>query len=220
MADLYSMLPNHPALLPSLRDEYFADYCRNKKVLHIGACDAPFTREKLADGLLLHSRLSHSAAEVVGLDVDTDAIDYLRENGIGNIMHLDMNDINKIDFEPDVIIFGETIEHLENIRTGLSNIIAAMNENTHLLISTPNALSLLNVFNAFFRKEHCHPDHVVNFTPTTLVQCLARNNLVVEEINFTFLNRKRLSVFKQIWRKLALIFPWYSETLIVSCRLQ
>ena len=214
------MLPNNPILLPSLRDEYLADYCRNKKVLHIGACDAPFTREKLADGLLLHSKLNHSAEKVVGLDIDTDAIEYLRDNGIQDIVHLDMNDLNKIDSEPDVIIFGETIEHLENIKTGLSNIMAAMNENTHLLISTPNALSLLNVFNAFFRKEHCHPDHVVTFTPTTLVQCLDKSNLAIEEINFTFLNRKRLSVYKQIWRKLALIFPWYSETLIVSCRLK
>lgn len=214
------MLPNKPTLLPVLRDEYFSDYCTDRKVLHIGACDAPFTEQKFDDRLLLHMKLDETASELVGVDVDARSIEFLRGKGISNILEIDMNQLDTIDFEADVIIFGETIEHLDNTRNSLTNLTRAMKQNTRLLISTPNALSLLNVFNALFRTETCHPDHVVNFTPLTLAQCLAKNGLIVEALHFTFLNRMRPSGYKRVWRLIARLFPWYAETLIVSCRLK
>ena len=208
-----------PVLLPLLRDEYVVEKCSDKKVLHIGACDAPFTKEKFENNLLLHGKLIDSASELIGVDIDDQSIDFLQEKGITNILKVDMNNIETINFQPEIIVFGETIEHLDNIKNGLATLTRIMDKDSRLLISTPNALSLLNILNALLRKEHCHPDHVVNFTPKTLEQCLLRSNLAVDELNFSFLNRKRFSVYKRIWRKFAVVFPWYSETLVVSCKL-
>ena len=208
-----------PVLLPLLRDEYFAEKCNAKKVLHIGACDSPFTREKFDNNLLLHGKLMDSASELIGVDIDDQSIEFLNDKGITNIQKVDMNNIESIDFQPQVIVFGETIEHLDNIKNGLTTLTRIMDKDSRLLISTPNAFSLLNIVNALLRKEHCHPDHVVNFTPRTLEQCLLKSNLEVDALSFTFLNRSRLSVYKRFWRKLAILFPWYAETLVVSCRL-
>gem|GEM_PF-5419577 len=37
----------YPKNFSESRNKTILDYCINKKVLHIGACDAPFTEEKL-----------------------------------------------------------------------------------------------------------------------------------------------------------------------------
>lgn len=220
LSTLPSMPIAKPTLLSLLRDEYLLEKCSGKKVLHIGACDAPFTKEKFENKLLLHNKLADSAAELIGVDVDDQSIKFLQEKGITNILKIDMNHIETINFQPEVIVFGETIEHLDNIKNGLTTLTRVMGKDSRLLISTPNAFSLLNFVNALLRKEHCHPDHVVNFTPKTLEQCLLRSELEVEELNFTFLNRHRFSVYKKVWRKIAMLAPWYAETLVVSCKLQ
>ena len=53
------------------RDAVILAKCAGRRVLHIGAADAPYTREKLEAGSLLHPRIEEVAAEGVGVDVDT-----------------------------------------------------------------------------------------------------------------------------------------------------
>ena len=52
-----------------------------------------------------------------------------------------MNKFEELDYVPDVIIFGEVIEHLMNLETALTNLKKVMSKDTLLIISTPNCFS-------------------------------------------------------------------------------
>ena len=208
----------NPIFLPN-RDDYFEKVCLNKKALHVGACDAPYTVQKHLQGLLLHERLDKICSTIIGIDIDQQAVDIMKDLGYSNIVSLDMNEIHELDFCPDVIVIGETIEHLTNIEIALTNIKKIMTDKCQLLISTPNAFYLLNFFNALKMQENTHEDHKHYFSPQTLIQLLAANKLEVQEIIFTFLGRKTESFKKKIVKRIVKRFPMLAETLVLNCKL-
>ncbi|TKJ35967.1 MAG: hypothetical protein CEE38_13235 [Planctomycetes bacterium B3_Pla] len=202
------------------RDDYFERICANKKVLHIGACDAPYTLKKHEQGLLLHEKLNRVCSEIIGVDIDDKAICIMEGLGYKDIVRFDMNRINELDFVPDVIVFGETIEHLMNTEVALTNIKKIMSENCKLLISTPNAFYLNNFFHALKNQENAHEDHKHYFTPQTLKQLLEANRLHAEKVIFTFLNRESESFKNKMVKRLTRHFPMLAETLVFQCKLQ
>jgi len=198
------------------RDEKILNSSMSKCVLHIGACDSPFTKEKYTKNLLLHSKLNSVTDAVLGVDIDKLAINEMRNLGFDNVMYFDMNDLSDLDYAPDIIVFGETIEHLGNLDNALENIKKIMGHKTELLISTPNAFYIENFKNALFLKENTHPDHVVNFSPQTLKQLLEKSDFEVNWIVGTFLNRESENFSKAIIRVFCRLFPMFSETLLTS----
>src|SRR6187549_2683007 len=52
------------------RVDYLLQYCQDKRVLHIGFTDHPFTSERLASGELLHQRLKQVTSGLAGVDLD------------------------------------------------------------------------------------------------------------------------------------------------------
>jgi len=210
------------------RDKYILELCSGKKVLHIGASDWPFTEEKLERGSLLYARIGEVASKQLGIDLDREASTLLNSKNITNseILVRDMNELQDLDFEPEVIIFGETLEHLMNLETALSSMKKVIAEHTLLVISVPNAFFFMNFIYAFFRKEHQHPDHSVAFTYKTLTQLLGKNKLAVEEFRFTFLDSSAQTEYLNwkgkimyvIVRFFARISPVYAETLMVVAK--
>lgn len=198
----------------STRDEAIVALCKGKKVLHIGATDAPYTKPKLEDGLLLHAKIGSVSEDVLGIDIDQEAIDFLKEKGMDNIIHFDMNKLEALDYKPDVIIFGETIEHLMNQELAISNLKQIMSNHTILVVSTPNALWLNKIIDTLLQTEHQHPDHKVVFSLATLKNLFEANELVVKEMHYTFLNRKRTGVTKRFKKIFCKMFPGFSETLL------
>lgn len=201
------------------RDDYFERVCANKKVLHIGACDAPYTLKKHEQGLLLHEKLDKICSEIIGIDIDDKAVRIMNDLGYKNIICFDMNKVNELDFVPNIIVFGETIEHLMNTEVALRNIRKIMDENCELLISTPNAFYLNNFFHALKKQENAHGDHKHHFTPQTLKQLLEANRLHTEKVIFTFLNREPESLKRKLAKKFIRYFPMLAETLIFRCKL-
>jgi len=51
-----------------------------------------------------------------------------------------------------------------NLEIALTNLKKVMNENTLLIISTPNAFYIQNFVHAFFGFEYMHEDHKVLFS--------------------------------------------------------
>ena len=202
------------------RDDYFVEVCANRKVLHIGACDAPYTLEKHRQGLLLHDKLIRVCREIVGIDVDCEAIRIMSDLGYKNVLCVDLNKANEIDFVPEVIVFGETIEHLMNLEVALTGIKKIMNKDCELLISTPNAFCLYNFYLAIKNQEAVNEDHKHYFSPQTLKQLLEANNLSSEEIIFTFLPREKESFTKKLSKKFIRYFPMLAETLVFRCKLK
>ena len=198
----------------STRDEAIVALCKGKKVLHIGATDAPYAKQKLEAGLLLHQKINDVAKDVLGIDIDEEAISFLKEKGIDNIIPYDMNRLKTLEYDPDIIIFGETIEHLMNLELAISNLKQIMSEHTSLIVSTPNALWINKVIDTLLQSEHQHPDHKVVFSLATLKNLFEANNLSVEEIYYTFLNRKYNGVTKRFKKIFCGMFPGFSETLL------
>lgn len=203
----------------SSRDEHVLSVCEEKSVLHIGACDSPYTQRKLNENLLLHVKLSGVAENLLGIDIDEKAIEYLNAEGINDVCFFDMNRLGDLDFVPDVIILGETIEHFVNFESVFENIKRIMKPHTRLLISTPNAYYISNFKNSLLGFESNHPEHTAAFTPRTLEYMLEVNGLKVEERVATFLNRKKERINKKLKKKALSRFPLLCETLLYSCKL-
>ncbi len=206
------------------RDDYIVEKCKGKKVLHIGATDAPFTEEKFNKGTLLYSKIATVASEQLGVDLDRKSADFLNEKKLPNsrIEILNLDNIANFDFNPEVIIFGETLEHLMNLQTALYNIKKAMNENTELIISVPNATNFLSFIFAVLGLEMQHQDHKVAFTYKTLTQLLHFNDFEIEEVKFTWLieNMKILNwkgkLVYGICFPVSRIFPLFSGNIMVK----
>ena len=66
------------------REAKILDQCKGKKVLHIGACDWPYTKDKLGNNNLLYQNIDRVCDEQLGVDLDKDSIKYLNELNIFN----------------------------------------------------------------------------------------------------------------------------------------
>ncbi|HBS41511.1 MAG TPA: hypothetical protein DEA26_02435 [Oceanospirillales bacterium] len=200
------------------RDEYLIRLCAAKNVLHIGACDAPYTRSKKETGLLLHEKISAVANEVVGIDIDQEAIALMQSYGFDNVIHFDMNCLDELSFRPDVVIFGETIEHLKDFSSTFGNIRKVMQDNAVLVITTPNAFYFSNFIKALKGYESNHPEHTVFFSPRTLDYMLSSSGFEVTQRTFSFLDRKKERWPMRLKKTLLMRFPLLCETLIYECR--
>jgi hypothetical protein len=75
----------------------------------------------------------------------------------------------------DLVIAGEVIEHLDDPGGFLAGLHPLVGEGGRLVVTTPNAYGLLNVFASLAGREVNHPDHVVMFTWRTLTTLLCRH---------------------------------------------
>lgn len=200
------------------RDEVILRACRGKRVVHIGACDSPYTMQKMSDGLLLHARLLDVASDVVGVDVDREAIQILEQQGIRDIVHADCREPTEIMGSADVVVLGETIEHVGDPGELILQMKLTMRPDALLIISTPNLYSLSFQLMVLRGSESFHDDHVVGFSMGLLVRLLRSCGFSATETVFTFLPRNSVSRRQMIWRKLGRLRPGWAETLLVIAK--
>lgn len=199
------------------RDDIILKYCRGKRVLHIGAADSPYTKSKYLNGTLLHKRLDGVAQELYGIDLDADAANWLNDKGLPKILTVDMNAAIDFKFEPDVIIFGETIEHVMNIGTCIETLKKWMKPSTKLLISTPNCYHLWFTSMVLRNYEDIHEDHKVGFSYGLLYQLLKSQGLKISDFYFTFLPREKYPWWRHLWYRLSTFRHGLAETLLAVC---
>ena len=203
------------------RDDEIIKRCRGKRVLHIGATDSPYTKDKFLEGMLLHTRIMSVAEDVQGWDIDQESIDYLASKNINNIECSDMNDAKASNYKPNLIVFGEIIEHVQNLKIALKSLENSMDDSTELIITTPNLFSLSGFLQVIRKnQELIHPDHKVGFTYALLRQLLEDNNFKLEDFGFTFLHRKKLKWTKKITKLFCRLRPGLSETLFAVIKLK
>lgn len=97
---------------------------------------------------------------------------------------MDMNTFSDLDYEPDVIIFGEVIEHLMNLETAFTNLKKVMKKDTLLIISTPNSYCYEGILWNIFWRESFHEDHKVYFSYGMLSNLLRHNGIQVVDAYF------------------------------------
>ncbi len=208
----------YPKKYTSSRNDIILKYCKWKKILHIWACDSPYTKDKYnwIGWSLLYKEIDKVCKQQLWIDLDTESIEFLnskwKEFKNSKIKYMDMNKIKSINYVPDIIIFWEVIEHLMNIEIALSNIKKVMTKKTLLIISTPNCFSFPNFINAFFWFEQMHEDHKVFFSYWYLKNLLNFNDLIEYDFYFTRLNLKsKLNIFGKIEKIITKTMIFFSK---------
>lgn len=197
------------------RTRFIVEMSKRKRTLHVGACDAPFTKRKFLENNLLHQHLSRTTSTLLGIDIDNDSINYLKDNGISNIQYFNIEEYGKLDFNAEIVIFGETIEHLMNVNNSLLSIAELMQKGSKIIITTPNVFYVKNVINCMRGFEICHPDHKVGFTPYTLTAMLEHSGFKCQEVNFSFIDRPERPFSSYMFKAISTAFPLLAENLIV-----
>lgn len=212
------------------RDDKVIQLCKGKKVLHIWACDSPYTKEKFNNNILgnfLYKEIDKVCKEQVWIDLDQEAVDFLNLHSStfnnSKVIYCDMNKLDTIDYTPDIIIFWDVIEHLMNLEIALSNIKKVMDNNTLLVISTPNAYSFDAIIWNLLWKEFFHSDHKMTFTYWLLKNLLKYNNLKVTGFYFTKLSHESNKIQSKILSFISTkiiyyIFPRFYETLLITAK--
>lgn len=168
------------------REEYVMQHCAGKKVLHIGCVDWPFTEVKFKSGTLLHLKVARVASRIAGLDASEEGIAWLRTQGMDNIYLGDAAKIPEIlsiiSFTPEIILAGELLEHLLQPADFLRGIVQTLRSDAEIIISVPNAFSILSIANMVLGREKVHSDHVAYYSYRTILELMRRTGFTLIEI--------------------------------------
>lgn len=198
-----------------------------RRVIHIGAVDhLEGLDRKIEKGNWLHKHLSDSAQRCVGIDINREGIDYLKERY--NIEDLYCADITADtlsflgDEKWDVVMLPDVLEHVPDVFSFLKAIhdkLAGRCET--FVITVPNAFCLRNIKNAMFKGvEKINTDHRYWFTPYTLAKLLTGAGFVDIEVHYVIRNPLRNpnavgNIFKRKF------LEWNSclrDTIILNCK--
>lgn len=137
--------------------KYCEDLCRDKKVLHIGCSDYPFSNPSST----LHASLSKIAKELHGCDVN--GIEELRSY----IPGVYFNSIDDVKDGYDVILVPNIIEHLINPGIFIEALFKIPFKQMFVLVPNYRIWEQAKYENGAFL-ERIHPDHYAWYSPYTL----------------------------------------------------
>lgn len=202
------------------RVSHIQDLCKDKKVLHLGATDAPETIDAVKNNRLLHLKIKEVSSSLVGLDINAEMIKWLSQNQqIDNIRYGNIEfteDYPQEDF--DIVVAGEIFEHLSNQGKALDAIKATITPTTKLIITVPNAYSLKGFIRAVTKEELIHPDHTLHHSPYTLKSLLKRHGFIIQSY-FSYVNGGQ-GLAANIANYFLKSFPQLAEGIGVICTLK
>jgi 2-polyprenyl-3-methyl-5-hydroxy-6-metoxy-1,4-benzoquinol methylase len=216
-----------PLKLVEDRIDFVIANCAGKCVLHLGCAASGVTAESLRDGTLLHLRLREVAKRVIGMDLDGTSLTLMRAHGIPDLIEWDVERLAEWKSEEpiDVVMLGETLEHLSNPGLCLRGVSALLgHSDATLLLTVPNAFSLRRLIPmAVQRRELVMPDHTAYFSPSTLTAILGRYQLTVEQLlMYSDIDRatsRSKRFLKHVWNATLLrAMPQLAEGLIVIAK--
>lgn len=186
----YIHLPRAP--LVQGRQEFILTRARGKRVLHLGCVDRGLLAERFARGDLMHQRLAGVAADLWGVDIDREGIEFLRAHGFPKVVAADVSDLDRTPdlqgLEFDLIVASEILEHLSNPGLFLGALDRFMaGRPGDLVVTVPNAFRVDTLLSLFRGVEYVHPDHVYWFSYHTVTHLLRRHGFEpVEVCVYTF----------------------------------
>lgn len=172
------------------RIEAIARLVRGHRVLHVGCCDhIQLIDKKRAEGTWLHDVLCREADACVGVDINREAVDYVRSLGIHNVYCADLT--KELPFDPseemiDFVVLGEIVEHLDSPVEFMRHLRANLKCAHQILVTVPNAFFIENFENAVCGYERTNSDHRFWFTPYTISKVLSNAGYRVRDIKYAF----------------------------------
>lgn len=171
-----------------IRPNVLISKAAGKKIIHLGCTDhINYIEQRLSTGSYLHKLLTDVSEDCIGIDIAQEAIDYLKNKGIDNILYADITSPNIESIKKqkwDYMILGELVEHTENPVAFMKQIKENYGEYIDkYIITVPNALGLIF---AYFAREYgiesINSDHKYWFTPYTIQKVLYAADYEVEDV--------------------------------------
>lgn len=162
------------------RFEVMRPYIQNKQVLDVGV--VAHDLEDSRTDIWLHKLLRQDASHVLGIDILEDEISVLANEGY-DVQVADAEDFN-FNREFDVIVAGELIEHLTNFDGFLTSCREHLTDGGKLILTTPNAMSVLWSIRKAISDEIFNPEHTCLFDQETLTQLLGRYDFTPVETRY------------------------------------
>lgn len=200
------------------------ELARGLKVLHLGCVghtDASTEGKIKYAKQTLHARLTEEAGHVIGIDLDTAAVEGLLEAGIfdnvrvGDACRLDPADLGT---DWDLVVVGDLIEHVSNPGQLLDSIRGVMGSETLLVFTTPNAFGLPAGIRYLLGKFKEGKEHVMSFNYINLQQLLQRHGLVADKLGTCYQTRAKSSAGFSVGRAILGRAPSLGGTLFVVAR--
>jgi SAM-dependent methyltransferase len=169
------------------RADYLCTLAANRFVIHVGFAGESRDRVDRLVGrpTWLHGRLRDVASRLIGIDVDPTAVERARHAGF-DAYAADASDeaaLASLRLErAQLVIAGEVIEHVERPGVLLDALRSLVAPDGLLVVTTPNAASMLNPLAAAGRFELVNPDHVAFYSWFTLTNLLERHRWQPVEI--------------------------------------
>lgn len=204
--------------LSTNRKAFTIDFCRGKRVLHVGCVDVGIMESRIESNDFLHFHIDKVAEKLIGVDIEEDGLHYLAERGY-DVRRLDLETdlelLQKLASEVDVIVIPEVIEHLNNVGAALEN-LKACGFAGDILISTPNAFSFRVIKLLGNCVELVHPDHNYYYSPTTLKTLLGKHGFELSRLVMYYWPTN--DDLGQELEKMVQSCPYYAEGLIAIVR--
>jgi hypothetical protein len=174
------------------RLDFIYKHCKEKKILHIGFADAPFTTERINEGRLLHLSLKNIAAVLYGVDADQHAVDiYCKMINDSEVLAAKIEDLPEdLIQQYEIILMGEVLEHMKDPHGVIGVLTRKMKAGQQILITVPNYLSADNVAAALNKTESVHPDHYWYFSPYTLGRMFESEKWMRQDFAYVFYGDK------------------------------
>ena len=161
-----------------LRTETMLDWVKGPEVLDVG-CTGHFV--EIGAPNWLHGRLRQKFPSVSGIDISEENAALLRRNGFDKI-YVQSAEKFELSDRFDTIVAGELIEHLANPGLFLRQARAHLKPGGRLVLTTPNAFSLLFISYALFKypKTCENLQHTCWFCPQTMKELVDRCGFKIE----------------------------------------
>lgn len=212
------------------RDRFLLELCRGKRVLHLACAAWPATEAWCQNGSLLHLRLGEVTQELAGFDWSLPGIEVLERFGVENLFHIDLlrpseveRGFESLGFQPDIILAGELLEHLDRPGVLLENCRRHVTPPTRMVITVPNAFSLPSFLHLLRGYEKVAPDHVGYYSYSTIRELTARNGFQLDRLSwyrYSVTTTVIDSIVRYATAPLIWLWPQLSEGLIAECSLR
>ena len=188
------------------RKDLLIQIVRGKNVIHFGCADhLPLIEQKRRNGNWLHGLLTQQCQQCVGIDINEEAVQYIRTKiGIDNVF-LPGSEVDGIIFSKqakwDYMILGELIEHVDNPVKFLAGLQKKYGHCTKkLIITAPNVYNLMTIKDIRNNNENINTDHNYWFSPYTLTRVALKAGFKNPELYFA--DRVKLPLFMTVVKRL------------------
>lgn len=165
----------------SKKVDWILPYVRGLDVLDIGC--ASMSDLEYQNNNWLHRHIRNTARHCIGIDHNARVIDNLKKLGYDVILG-DAQDFSTSQ-QFDVVVAGDVIEHLENIKGFFTCVRRALKDKGILLLTTPNPWFFIRFIRCLVKGGGgTNPDHVLWLCADTLKQLLERYAFEVHKIEF------------------------------------